>query len=281
MKLIAQSGSTKAEWCLVEGGNVIEQAFTDGINPFFQTRREISRCIRLQLPEKFFSRKLEEVLFYGAGCTSEEKKNTVKASLISQFRTHTYVYSDLLAAARSLFGKEKGIACILGTGSNSCVYNGKEIVQKVQSLGYVLGDEGSGAVLGKMFLSDCLKNLAPKDITEKFYDIYQISADDALELIYDKPFPNRSLSIFSFFLADYQEHEYVRNLISKNFRRFFVRNIKQYDYKNYPIGFIGSVAVRYEEILREVASEFGLEISEITESPMKGLIEFYAPSFVV
>lgn len=280
MKLIAESGSTKAEWCLLEGSHIVEHTYTEGINPFFQTRREISRCVRLQLPEKFFTRKLDEIFFYGAGCTSEEKKNVVKASLTSQFRVLTHVESDLLAAARSLFGRGKGIACILGTGSNSCLYDGEQIVRNVKSLGYILGDEGSGAVLGKMFLSDCLKNLAPREITEKFYDIYRITADDALDLIYNKSFPNRSLSVFSFFLSDFLDNEYVYELVAKNFRRFFRRNILQYDFKDYPIGFIGSVAENYKSVLQNVAGEFGIEISKITESPMKGLVEYYNPQLL-
>ncbi len=278
MRLIAESESTKAEWCLLEGNYVSEHAFTEGINPFFQSRREISRCIRLQLPEKFFTRKLDEIFFYGAGCTSDEKKDMVKASLISQFRVPAEVDSDLLAAARSLFGREKGIACILGTGSNSCFYDGEKIVKNVKSLGYVLGDEGSGTVLGKMFLSDCLKNLAPAEITEKFYDIYRVTSDDILDLIYNQPFPNRSLATFSFFLSDFIDNEYVYQLIYKNFRRFFKKNIMQYDCKNYPVGFIGSVADNYKNILLDVAKEFDIEISQIVESPMKGLIKYHIPS---
>jgi len=278
MKLIAESGSTKAEWCLLEGNYISEHIFTEGINPFFQTRKEISRSIRLQLPEKFFTRKLEEIFFYGAGCTSDEKKNTVKASLISQFRVPVQVDSDLLAAARSLFGKTKGIACILGTGSNSCFYDGDRIVDNVKSLGYVLGDEGSGAMLGKMFLSDCLKNLAPAEITEKFYDIYRITADDVLDLIYNQPFPNRSLSTFSFFLSDFVNNEYVYNLIYKNFKRFFKRNILQYEYQKHPVGLIGSVAENYKIILLDVAKEFDVEISQIVESPMMGLVKYHFPA---
>ena len=278
MRLIAESGSTKAEWCLLEGNHVAEHVFTEGINPFFQTRREISRLVRLQLPEKFFTRRLQEIIFYGAGCTSDEKKNIVKSSLISQFRVPVHVDSDLFAAARALFGKNEGIACILGTGSNSCFYDGKNIQKNVKSLGYVLGDEGSGAVLGKMFLSDCLKGLAPKDITDKFYDIYQITSDDVLDLIYNKPFPNRSLSTFSFFLSDYMEDEYVYRLVFKNIDRFFRRNILQYEYQKYKVGFIGSVAECYKDILHRVADEYGIEISEIVESPMKGLLKYHNPS---
>ena len=281
MKLIAESGSTRAEWCLLDGNLVVEHAFTEGINPYFRTRKEISRCIRLQLPEKFFSRKLDEIIFYGAGCTTDEKKNIVKSSLISQFRVPVSIDSDLLAAAHSLLGREKGIACILGTGSNSCYYDGEKIVKNVKPLGYILGDEGGGAVLGKMFLSDCFKNLAPKEISEKFYDVYRITADDVLDLIYNQPLPNRSLSTFSFFLADFLDHEYVYNLIYKNFRRFFVRNILQYDYQTYPVGFMGSVAENYQNILFDVANEFGVEISQIVESPMKGLVEYHSPDFFV
>ncbi|NDW09783.1 hypothetical protein [Dysgonomonas sp. 520] len=275
MKLIAESGSTKTEWCIIEGNSIIDHAFTDGINPFFQTRREISRCIRLQLSEKFFSRKLEEIYFYGAGCTSEEKKVIVKTSLIAQFRTPTQINSDLLAAARSLFGQDEGIACILGTGSNSCFYDGNDIVKNVKSLGYILGDEGSGAVLGKMFISDCLKDLAPKHITQAFYELYRISVDDVLDLVYNKPFPNRFLSTLSFFLSEHIENEYVYELIYKNIKRFFKRNVLQYDYQNYPVSFIGSVAHNYSDILLQVSKEYDIEIKQIVESPMPGLVKYH------
>ena len=164
MKLIAESGSTRTEWALVEDNHLIQRVFTEGLNPFFQTRREISRSVRLGLPETFFKRKLEQVYYYGAGCTSYEKKNVLGASLVAQFKTPIQVESDLLAAARGLFKCEAGIACILGTGSNSCFYNGKIIVKNVRAGGYILGDEGSGAVLGKHFLSDVLKGLAPKEV---------------------------------------------------------------------------------------------------------------------
>ena len=278
MRLIAESGSTKAEWCLLEGNYISEHTFTEGINPFFQTRREISRSIRLQLPEKFFTRKLDEIFFYGAGCTSDEKKKIVKSSLISQFRVPVHIDSDLLAAARSLFGKQTGIACILGTGSNSCLYDGSKIVKNVKSLGYILGDEGSGAVLGRMFLSDCLKDIAPAEIIEKFYDVYKVTSDDILDMVYNQPFPNRSMSAYAFFLSEFMDNEYVYNLIYKNFSRFFKRNILQYDHTKYPIGFIGSIAERFKDILILVAKEFDAEISEIVESPMKGLVKYHIPS---
>ena len=145
MKLIAESGSTRTEWALIEDNHLIQRVFTEGLNPFFQTRREISRSVRLGLPPSFFKRKLEQVYYYGAGCTSNEKKNILGASLVAQFKTPIQVESDLLAAARGLFKCDAGIACILGTGSNSCFYDGKIIVKNVKAAGYILGDEGSGA----------------------------------------------------------------------------------------------------------------------------------------
>ena len=194
MKLIAESGSTRTEWALVEDNRLVQRVFTEGLNPFFQTRREISRSVRLGLPESFFKRKLEQVYYYGAGCTSYEKKNVLGASLVAQFKTPIQVESDLLAAARGLFKCDAGIACILGTGSNSCFYDGKIIVKNVKAAGYILGDEGSGAVLGKLFLSDVLKGLAPKDITTDFYEKFRITANDAMESVYNLPFPNRFLA---------------------------------------------------------------------------------------
>lgn len=275
MKLIAESGSTRTEWALIEGEHVLEHTFTEGINPFFQSRREISRSVRLELPEFFFKKRFEQVFFYGAGCSNPEKKNILGASLVAQFKSPIQVESDLLAAARGLLKNEAGIACILGTGSNSCFYDGINIVQNVRSLGYVLGDEGSGAVMGKIFLADCLKGLAPKHLIEAFYEKFRVTADDALDCVYSRPFPNRFLSTFSYLLVEHLDDEYVYNLVYQNLRSFFDRNISQYDYHNYPISFVGSVAYNYAEILRTVAKDFGVEINKIVETPMSGLIEFH------
>lgn len=276
MRLIAESSSTRTEWALVEDNHVIQRAFTEGLNPFFQTRREISRSVRLGLPEFFFKKRPEQVYYYGAGCTSYEKKNILGASLVAQFKAPIQVESDLLAAARSLFKCEAGIACILGTGSNSCFYNGKIIVKNVKAGGYILGDEGSGAVLGKLFLSDVLKGLAPKDVTTDFFDKFRINPNEVMESVYNRPFPNRFLGTLSYFLADYLHDDYVFELITNNLRSFFTRNVCQYDYQNYPIRFVGSLAYSYADILREVAGEFGIELKVIEETPMSGLIEFHS-----
>ena len=275
MKLIAESGSTRTEWALVEDNHLVQRVFTEGLNPFFQTRREISRSVRLGLPESFFKKKLDQVYYYGAGCSSYEKKNILGASLVAQFKTPIQVDSDLLAAAH-LFKCEAGIACILGTGSNSCFYDGKIIVKNVKAAGYILGDEGSGAVLGKLFLADLLKGLAPKELANEFHEKFRISVNDVMESVYNLPFPNRFLGTIAYFLGDYMDNEYVYNLLTNNLRSFFNRNVCQYDYINYPIRFVGSLAYAYPDILQEVAQEFGVEIDVIEETPMNGLIEFHS-----
>lgn len=276
MKLIAESGSTRTEWALVEDNHLVQRVFTEGLNPFFQTRREISRSVRLGLPESFFKKKLDQVYYYGAGCSSYEKKNILGASLVAQFKTPIQVESDLLAAARGLFKCEAGIACILGTGSNSCFYDGKIIVKNVKAAGYILGDEGSGAVLGKLFLADLLKGLAPKELANEFHEKFRISVNDVMESVYNLPFPNRFLGTIAYFLGDYMDNEYVYNLLTNNLRSFFNRNVCQYDNINYPIRFVGSLAYAYPDILQEVAQEFGVEIDVIEETPMNGLIEFHS-----
>lgn len=276
MKLIAETGSTRTEWALTEGRQLINSLFTDGINPFFQTRREISRSVRLGLPEEFFKKKLEQVYYYGAGCSSEEKKKIIRASLVAQFKTPVQVESDLLAAARGLFLREAGIACILGTGSNSCFYDGATILKNVRSGGYILGDEGSGAAMGHVFMSDVLKGIAPAELTEDFFDKFRITSDDIMDLVYNRPFPNRFLATVAYFLADHQESDYACQVIRDNLQKFFARNICQYDYSNYSIRFVGSWAHHCADYLYDVAQEFGVMIDMIEETPMKGLIEFHA-----
>lgn len=146
----------------------------------------------------------------------------------------------------------------------------------MKAAGYILGDEGSGAVLGKLFLADVLKGLAPKYIATDFYDKFRITANDAMESVYNLPFPNRFLATISYFLADYLDNDYVYSLLTNNLKNFFIRSVCQYDYKSYPIRFVGSVAYSYSEILREVARGFGVELDIIEETPMTGLIEFHS-----
>lgn len=275
MKIIAESSSTRTEWTLVDGDSILEHAFTEGLNPYFQTRREISHSIRLELPEAFFKRRWEHVYFYGAGCSNTEKKKVVEASLIAQFKTPVTVESDLLGAARGLLINEHGLACILGTGSNSCLYDGQVVVKNVSSLGFILGDEGSGAYLGKHFISDCLKELAPKHLREEFFEKFRATRDEIMDAVYTNAFPNRSLSTFSFFLSEHLDDEYVYNLVHDDIKLFFTRNIAQYNYHEYPLCFVGSIACVYSDILKTVATNFGVEIKKIVRCSMPGLVEYY------
>ncbi|MDE6135393.1 MAG: hypothetical protein K2F79_07445, partial [Muribaculaceae bacterium] len=184
MKVIAESSSTRTEWALVDGKEIVEHAFTMGLNPFFQTRREISHSIRLELPEAFFRRRWDHVYFYGAGCSSSEKKKIMESSLVAQFKTPVTVESDLLGAARGLLVRDSGLACILGTGSNSCLYNGSEIVRTVAPLGFILGDEGSGAYMGKKLIADILKGIAPADISRAFFEKFMVTPNVLMEDVY-------------------------------------------------------------------------------------------------
>jgi N-acetylglucosamine kinase-like BadF-type ATPase len=274
--LIAQSSSTKTEWALIDKQGAAEYFVTDGINPIFQTRIEISRIIRLQLPPVFFLTRPNKIYFYGVGCSSIKLKTIVKTPLETQLRGAAIVENNLEGAARALFQNDRGIACILDTESNSCFYNGTSIVKNVRSLGYILGDEGGGASLGKTFLSDCLQNIAPADLIERFYLKNKIDPDEILNYIYTNPFSNRILSTISYFLYENIDHPYVYKLVCNNLRTFLERNIFQYDnYSNYPIRFIGPIAKIYSSILREVAQSIGIYIDIIIESPMKGLVKYH------
>ncbi len=274
--LIAESSTTRTEWSLVEDGQVLQHAFTSGLNPFFMTRREISHSIRLELPSEFFKRRWSHVYFYGAGCSGPEKNKIIEASLVAQFKTPATVMSDLLGAARGLLVREPGLACILGTGSNSCLYDGNEIVKNVPALGFILGDEGSGAALGRVFLGDALKGLAPQELTDAFFEKYKVTRAEVLDAVLNNPAATRNLRSYSFFLSEHLDSPYIHDLIAGEFRRFFERNVVQYDYKNYPVNFVGPIATTYSEILLEVANDFGATVRKIVLSSMPGLVAYHS-----
>jgi len=276
MILIADSGSTKTHWCVVKNGEIQQNIFTDGINPFYQTEMDIIGLVESQLVSELKFSEFENIYFYGAGCSFPEKKLLVSQALVRFFGGAIIeVQSDLLAAARSLFQHEKGIACILGTGSNSCFYDGKEITQNVSPLGYVLGDEGSGAVLGKLLMADCLKNQLPDALSAKLLSQYQLTPAAVLENVYKKPFPNRFLAQFTPFILEHIEEPVIFNLVYDSFDAFLVRNVMQYPLDGLKIGFVGSIAHYFRDTLEIVASEHGLVISEIIQNPLKGLVKFH------
>lgn len=276
MILIADSGSTKTDWCIVLNDTLIKRIETKGINPFFQSEEEIRQALTAsllpQLPEGTFN----SVHFYGAGCTLEKApvlRRAIADSLpvVGNIKAH----SDMLAAARGLCGHEAGIACILGTGSNSCFYDGKEIVSNISPLGFILGDEGSGAVLGKLLVGDVLKNQFPPAIKEAFLKEFDLTAPEIIDRVYRQPFPNRFLASLSPFIARHLDEPALRALVFNSFIAFLRRNVMQYDYEHFTVHFIGSVAHCYKEILQEAAQETGVRIGKILQSPMEGLIEYH------
>ncbi len=276
MILIADSGSTSTNWVLVEHGKSIQSLFTPGINPFYQTPEEIAGEIAtLTLNVKPSS--VKAIYFYGAGCVAD-KIEMVKQAIAQSFtQSQIYVESDLVAAARGLLQHEAGIACILGTGSNSCFYDGKNIVSNVSPLGFILGDEGSGAVLGKKFIADCLKNQLPEELKNKFLTTFGLTANDIINHVYRKPFPNRYLAQFTPFLAENMAEPAIYNLIFDSFTDFFVRNVMQYpNFEEYPVSFVGSIAYYFKDILEVVAFELGITLGEIKQSPLEGLVAFHS-----
>ena len=277
-KVIAESSSTHSEWSLIDGNNVVAHAVISGINPYFQTRREISHIIRLELPRDFFKRRWDRVLFYGAGCSTPERKKIVELSLVAQFKTPVTVESDLVGAAHGLLQHDAGLACILGTGSNSCFYDGEKITKSVTAGGFILGDEGSGSSMGRIFLSDVLKNLAPRDLIEEFYAVNKATPATIMDSVYNNSNANQNLHNYSFFLADHLDNEYARELVTNEIKRFFDRNLCQYDYKEYPICYVGSVATRYSEILLQVAYSYNMNVKKIVSDSMPGLVAYHSIS---
>lgn len=276
MLLIADSGSTKTQWCLVNECEIIKQIFTKGINPFYQSESEIKSEIELTLLPELLGEKIDRICFYGAGCSFPDKKMVVSNALGFHFRdVMIEVYSDLLAAARSLFGVEKGIACILGTGSNSCYYDGVQIVENVSPLGFVLGDEGSGAVLGKTLVADCLKNQLSEELKAKFFVRYNLTPAEILEAVYKKPFPNRFLAQFTPFLSENIANSLIYNIVYNGFLAFLKRNVMQYELEGLKIGVVGSVGYYMKDVLSKAALDSGLTVDYIVQSPMSGLIKYH------
>ena len=277
MILIADSGSTKTDWCIVFNGTLIKRIGTKGINPFFQSEEEIQQELTASLLPQLPEGTINSVYFYGAGCTPEKApvlRRAIADSLpvIGNIKAN----SDMLAAARGLCGHEPGIACIMGTGSNSCYYDGKHIGANVSPLGFILGDEGSGACLGKLLVGDILKNQMTPKLKEKFLKQFNLEPADIIDRVYRKPFPNRFLASLSPFLAQNLDEPCVRTLVLNSFKAFLKRNVMQYDYQHSKVHFIGSVAFHYKEVLTEAAQEMGVQIGTILQSPMEGLISYHS-----
>jgi len=275
MFIIAESGSTKTNWRLIGRDDSSAACTTGGINPFLMGFDEMVRLLEAEFTLPRIG--IAKIWFYGAGCAFPDKNRTVADALAQYFgASDIQVASDLLAAARSLCGSSPGIACILGTGSNSCYYDGREIAKNVSPLGYVLGDEGSGNAIGRKLLSDILKNQLPAAVRDLFFDECQTTVAEILDNVYRKPFPNRYLAQFARFVSANIELPELKALAGGCFREFFSRNVMQYEEaKRLPVHLTGSVAFHFSEIVKSVAGEFGLTIGDIRQDPMDGLVRHH------
>ena len=272
MILIADSGSTNTDWCIGESPII----HTTGINPFHQSVETIQQIISNellpQLPEEVL---VESIYFYGAGCTPE-KSILVKESLQTYFsQAYVDVNSDLLGAARALCGKKPGIACILGTGSNSCFYDGERIVSNVSPLGYILGDEGSGAVLGKRLVGDCLKKQLPEDICRLFLETFHLTPSLIIEKVYRQPQANRFLASLTPFLTAHRERPEIHQLLISSFTDFFQRNIMAYNYKHHAVHFTGSIAWHFQEEVKEAARNLDIQTGHFIKGPILELAKHH------
>jgi len=280
MILIADSGSTKTDWRLIDDKKQIHPFQTQGISPFFQTEKEIVGLLKNELlsTNTFPKDKdIHKIYFYGTGCKAEDKKQIVKNALADCFSNcFITIESDLLGAARALCGNQKGIAAILGTGSNTCLYDGQRITENRTSSGFILGDEGSGAHIGKTFIQAFLNDELPEALAGRFVERFKLSKDDIIDAVYRKPFPNRFLASFSKFVYQNLKEQYMIDLVSNCFYQFFDKHICKYpEHKQVQLNCVGSVAFYYSNILRAVALNKGISTGIIIESPIAGLAIYH------
>ena len=277
IKLICDSGSTKAEWCLLNGKSK-KIVTTQGLSPYFLTTQQIQQIIAKELMPKIKNIIIDEVFFYGTGCSNPENVKSVKKAISLVFsKAKVNVDHDLMGAAKALCGRNKGIACILGTGSNSCFYNGKKIVKNSPGLGYVLGDEGSGAYLGKKVIQYFLYKTFDEDLMDRFNAKYAINSVDILNHVYKQPLPNRYLASFVPFLIENRGHYMIENIIEDAFNDFFFNHIYKYrESWQMPINFVGSVAFGFKDVLKEMCNAYELQLGIVIKKPMDGLIKYHS-----
>jgi glucosamine kinase len=275
IKLIADSGSTKAEWCLLDGKKK-KTIITQGISPYFLSAQQIQELLEKELLPKV-KISPDEIFYYGTGCSNPANVLAVKKALQQVFgKVSITVNHDLMGAARALCGNDAGVACILGTGSNSCYFNGKRIVKNSPGLGFILGDEGSGAFLGRKVVQHFLYNTFDPDLMDRFNAKYNTNAVEILEAVYKGPLPNRYLASFAAFLAENRGHYMIENIIEDSFNDFFFNHL--YKYKEswtHPIHFVGSVAYGFKDVLKDMCQNYELQLGRVLKQPMDGLVKFH------
>lgn len=278
MIIIADGGSTKTNWCLLDDSNKKIYFNTEGYNPYFVDSEYIVNSLRKGLPNDLHFEDIKEVNYYGAGVHNKEKADIVVKAIQEVFpKAQVEVGHDLLAAARALLGKESGFAAILGTGTNSCIYDGNEITYNIDSCAYILGDEGSGSYIGKKLLTDYIRDLMPQDVRKVFYDTYKITPDEIMDAVYTKPLANRFCASFSKFVYDNNVNiEYTRAIVDDAFEAFFRNLVSKYpNYQDYTFNCIGSVGYNFRNVLEEKAQQYGMKVGKILRSPIDDLVQFH------
>jgi N-acetylglucosamine kinase-like BadF-type ATPase len=277
--LIADSGATKCEWCLLHDGKR-KKVDTQGISPYFLDAAGIAKVMETELKPYLAKWPVDAVYYYGTGCKDPKNQKVVQKAIRQVFPgASTHVTHDLMGAALSLCGDTKGIACILGTGSNSCYFDGRKISKNSPGLGFVLGDEGSGAYLGKKVLQYYLYNTFDEELRYKFDTKYATDVKEILESVYKRPLPNRYLASFTLFLAENRGHYMIENIIEDGLNDFFFQHLCKYrESWKLPIHFVGGVAYGFRDVVKDLCGTYEFELGRILQKPMDGLIKYHSES---
>ncbi len=280
MLLVVDSGSTKADWLLADKGKVIGSFNTIGFNPYFHDSEFVYQTLSNSDSIAPFSDSVTELYFFGAGCSSEKRKAIIAEGLQKYFtKAKVIVDHDLLASAYATCGDEEGIACILGTGSNSCYFDGKKVHEKNYGLGYILGDEGSGSYYGKKLVTHFLYGLMPKHLHDDFSEQYQLDRNTIINKVYKEPNANVWLASFAVFLTKHKDDPYIKDLIHKGMSEFMDLYVTHYDrYKNLPVHFVGSLAFLFQGELKQVAESLEIKIGKIIKQPVEELMNYFLAS---
>lgn len=273
--LIADSGSSKTDWVLFSETDGTFEVHTTGINPVRDSERAISCILTNELLPQLPHTHISAVHFYGAGCIAPYSTAVIQQLSMCFPESEIHVESDLLGAARALCGTTPGIACILGTGSNSCLYNGKDIVANVSPLGYILGDEGSGAVLGRTLVGDVLKRQLPEELCNEFLSSYSLTPSAIIEKVYRQPQANRFLASLTPFLHQHRTHPQIHHMIVTAFRQFLQRNIRQYNAPDMSVNFTGSIAFHFQEELTEALQSESMNRGVILQKPIEEITKYH------
>lgn len=280
MKLIVDCGSTKADWVILEEEKVVVSFQSEGFNPNYTDRDSILSIILNEASYRTYIQEITEVFFYGSGCSNEKNCSLIKNIFSLIFiNAKIEVTHDMMAACHAVLGKNKGIVCILGTGSNSCLYDGKEIWDKATSLGYILGDEGSGSYIGKKLVRDYFYKKMPDDLSSKFEQEYELNINTLIDNVYHKNQASRYLANFTKFAFNNQSHDYIKDVCLNSFDEFIEYFVLKYENaKDYEIGFVGSVAYYFKDILNQSLENKGLKLGKVVKNPIDGLIEYHSLS---